>query len=61
MIEEKIGAFFDVEFVETNPQPIKTALAWAGRCKEAFRLPMCGMEERNKEKLKKVCQELNLI
>lgn len=45
---EKLNAwfsdFFKVCFVETNPIPIKTAMAKAGFCKEIFRLPLCTLE-----------------
>lgn len=36
--------FFSLCFVETNPIPIKTAMAHAGWCRESFRLPMCPLE-----------------
>lgn len=36
--------FFKVCFVETNPIPIKTAMAAYGWCSESFRLPMCTLE-----------------
>lgn len=44
----------NINFIETNPQPVKTALALMGRIKEAFRLPLVSMDEKNKEKLKEV-------
>jgi 4-hydroxy-tetrahydrodipicolinate synthase len=53
--------FFKVEFIETNPIPIKTALAMKGVIKEVFRLPMCEMNPENKKKLKKVLEELRII
>ena len=37
--------FFKVCFVETNPIPIKTAMAKEGYCKEIFRLPLCTLEK----------------
>lgn len=37
--------FFKVCFIETNPIPIKTAMAYAGHCKEIFRLPICSLEK----------------
>ncbi|MGN1190420.1 MAG: 4-hydroxy-tetrahydrodipicolinate synthase [Candidatus Ornithospirochaeta sp.] len=44
--------FFKVCFVETNPIPIKTAMAKAGYCKEIFRLPLCTLEkEEHREHL----------
>jgi 4-hydroxy-tetrahydrodipicolinate synthase len=53
--------FFKVEFIETNPIPIKTALAMKGMIREVFRLPMCEMSGENKKKLKIVLKELKII
>lgn len=39
-------------FIETNPIPIKAALAMAGKIKEAYRLPLTQMSPKNKEVLK---------
>ena len=36
--------FFSACFIETNPIPIKTAMARMGWCRESFRLPMCSLE-----------------
>lgn len=38
-------------FIETNPVPVKTALALMGMIEEEFRLPLVGMEEANRDKL----------
>jgi 4-hydroxy-tetrahydrodipicolinate synthase len=43
--------FFRGIFLETNPIPIKHALARKGMIKEYYRLPLCEMSETNKEKL----------
>jgi 4-hydroxy-tetrahydrodipicolinate synthase len=48
-------------FVETNPIPIKTALALQGKIKEIFRLPMCPMQAENREKWQTLLQSNNLI
>ncbi|MEW6052450.1 MAG: 4-hydroxy-tetrahydrodipicolinate synthase [Nitrospirota bacterium] len=48
-------------FFETNPIPVKTALAMMGRIQEEFRLPLCEMAPANKEKLRKVLADLKLI
>jgi 4-hydroxy-tetrahydrodipicolinate synthase len=37
--------------LETNPIPIKTAMAIQGLCPEEFRLPLCKMQTANREKL----------
>lgn len=38
--------------LDTNPIPIKTALAMSGMIAEEFRLPMCPMEPENRERLR---------
>lgn len=48
-------------FMETNPLPIKTALALRGDVQEEFRLPLCKMEAGNKEKLRAILSEHSLI
>jgi 4-hydroxy-tetrahydrodipicolinate synthase len=52
---------FKAIFIETNPIPIKAALAWKGMIEEIYRLPMCPMEAANKEKLKAVLKDLKLL
>lgn len=48
-------------FIETNPIPVKTALAMMGKIQEEFRLPLCEMSQGNKDKLRKVMTDLKLI
>lgn len=48
-------------FIETNPIPVKTALAMMGKIREEFRLPLCEMAETNKEKLRKTIKDFGLI
>lgn len=48
-------------FIETNPIPVKTALAMMGKIQEEFRLPLCEMAPANREKLQKVLADLKLI
>lgn len=43
--ENRLMEFFKALFLETNPIPIKTAMAMQGWCEETFRLPMCGFTE----------------
>ena len=51
----------NINFIESNPIPVKTALALMGKIKEVFRLPLVGMDEKNKEKLKEVLTSHQLI
>ncbi len=48
-------------FIETNPIPVKTALALMGKIEEEFRLPLCEMSEVNKEKLRKTLKDFGLV
>ncbi len=48
-------------FIETNPIPVKTALALMGKVKEEFRLPLGTMAEANRKKLKKVLGDYGLV
>jgi 4-hydroxy-tetrahydrodipicolinate synthase len=48
-------------FIETNPIPVKTALALMGRIPEEFRMPLCEMAPDNRDKLKKVLKGMKLI
>ena len=42
---EWFAPFFGACFIETNPIPIKTAMAYMGWCRESFRLPLCTLEK----------------
>lgn len=48
-------------FIETNPIPIKTALALMGKCSSDLRLPMTPMSEGNLKKLKQAMADFGLI
>jgi 4-hydroxy-tetrahydrodipicolinate synthase len=51
-MEANMSGFFKACFLETNPIPIKTAMARYGWCQESFRLPMCTFEnEKNRAML----------
>lgn len=52
---------FKALFIETNPIPIKTALAMQGMMKEVFRSPMCTMEPKNREQLKTVLKSQGIL
>jgi 4-hydroxy-tetrahydrodipicolinate synthase len=47
--------------LETNPIPIKTAMALKGMIAEEFRLPMCKMAAGNKEKLRAIMTQAGLL
>jgi 4-hydroxy-tetrahydrodipicolinate synthase len=51
----------NANFIESNPIPVKTALAMMGVIQESFRLPMVPMSQKNRDKLKGVLDELHLL
>lgn len=51
----------DLLFVESNPIPVKAALAAMGMINEVYRLPLCPMEESNKKLLLDEMKALKLI
>lgn len=48
-------------FLETNPIPVKTALAMMGMVKDEFRLPLVKLGKNNRERLKDVLKDYGLI
>lgn len=60
-INNELVPLFEAEFIETNPIPIKYMLSLKGMCKEVYRLPICELSQENKEKVKKVMQDMKLI
>ena len=44
-------------FLETNPIPIKEAMAMAGMLEPEFRLPMCRMSDANRETLRGILRQ----
>ena len=51
----------NLNFVESNPVPVKASLALMGLCAESFRLPMCPPTEATRETLRKELRELGLL
>lgn len=51
----------NINFIETNPVPAKTALSMMGKIHEQFRLPLVEMEDSTKEALRVILKEGGLI
>ena len=60
-IHYKIEPLNAAMFIETNPIPVKTALAMMGKIQEEIRLPLCEMSSANKDKLRKVLADLKFV
>ena len=57
----KLSPLSKILFVETNPIPVKTALALMGKIKPVFRMPLCEMKKENQEKLKQVLKKMGVL
>lgn len=53
----KLLPIFRDLFIEPNPVPAKTALAWRGMMTAECRLPLCEMTEANQARLRKTLEE----
>ncbi|HVU99747.1 MAG TPA: dihydrodipicolinate synthase family protein, partial [Verrucomicrobiae bacterium] len=47
-------------FIETNPGPVKAALAMMGQVKEEYRLPLAPMNPENRERLRRTMRACGL-
>lgn len=48
-------------FIETNPIPVKTALALMGMVREEFKLPLCPMSEGPRKKLEDTLKKYGCV
>ena len=48
-------------FIDTNPIPIKAAMAMAGLIEEVYRLPLCEMSDKLKNQLREVLKQLGIV
>jgi 4-hydroxy-tetrahydrodipicolinate synthase len=60
-IHARILPLLSINFVESNPQPVKSAMAAMGLLEEVFRLPMVAPKPESKEKIKRVLKDLGLL
>jgi 4-hydroxy-tetrahydrodipicolinate synthase len=60
-IHAKLFPLFKDLFIETNPIPVKAALAMMGQIDETYRLPLVAMSDPNKAQLRKTLASLGLL
>jgi 4-hydroxy-tetrahydrodipicolinate synthase len=60
-LHDKMVPLIDALFIETNPVPVKAALAMMGLIDDEVRLPLCKMSETNHEKLREAMVNFGLI
>lgn len=58
---DQLYPLFKDLFLETNPIPVKTALAMMGLVAEEFRLPLCAMTAKNRETLAATLRSSGLL
>lgn len=61
LLHNQYVKLFDAMFIDTNPIPVKAALAMMGRIEEIYRLPLCEMSAADKETLRKVMSAAGLL
>ena len=60
-LHRKYYRLFTDLFCDTNPIPVKAAMAMMGLCEEVYRLPLCETSEANKAKIRDCLRQLNLV
>ena len=60
-IHNRLLRLMNLNFVESNPIPVKASLALMGLCEESYRLPMCPPTEATREALRGALRELGLL
>jgi 4-hydroxy-tetrahydrodipicolinate synthase len=60
-LHDQMAEIFDVLFIESNPIPVKTALAMKGMMQENFRLPLCEISAEARVKLQAALKNGNWI
>jgi 4-hydroxy-tetrahydrodipicolinate synthase len=60
-LQRKLLPIFKDLFIEPNPVPVKTALAWRGAMSGEVRLPLCEMTEANQARLRKTLEEFEKV
>ena len=60
-MQKRILPLMQVNFIESNPVPVKAAMAAMGLLEEVYRLPMCSPKPESREKILKILKGLDLL
>lgn len=60
-IHRKYLALMQANFIESNPLPVKAALAMIGKIQEVYRLPMLPMRRDTRSKLHRILSEVGVV
>ena len=61
VMQKRLHPLMTANFLETNPIPVKAAMAMMGKIGENYRLPLVRMTEQNRSKMKAVLKSMKLI
>lgn len=61
VIHNRLMPLMQINFVESNPNPVKAAMAAMGLLEEHYRLPMCSPSQASKDKIVRVLRDLELL
>jgi 4-hydroxy-tetrahydrodipicolinate synthase len=57
----KLLPIMNINFIESNPIPVKSALSMMGMIENSLRLPLTSLEDKNIPSIEKVLKDLKLI
>lgn len=60
-IQYRLLPLMEANFIESNPGPVKAAMALMGLLEEQFRLPLVPVQEKTRARLAEVLKELGLL
>lgn len=60
-LHRRLHPLFSDLFLETNPIPVKAALAMMGRIEEVYRLPLCSMKPESRRRLEQTLRGLEIL
>jgi 4-hydroxy-tetrahydrodipicolinate synthase len=60
-LQRKYLPLMEVNFVESNPIPVKAAMAAMGLLEPVWRLPLCAPKAQNEETIRGVLESIGLL
>ena len=60
-LHDRYAKTFDDLFIDTNPIPIKAAMAMKGMIEEVYRLPMCSTTDEKKAALRATLEAAGIL
>lgn len=61
ILHDRYIGLFNAMFIDTNPIPVKAALAMTGKIEEVYRLPLCELSDADRAALRQVVEASGLL